>query len=279
MSVLRVGLIGAKIGRSRLATALETLCRLHGYTLDFTPIETDGRAAFDFSAEVDALRAAGWTGVTVTHPHKTLAAAYAGTALVPYARRLGASNTLVFGPALSGHNTDYLGFLAAWRAKMGDRVPGRVAMAGAGGVARAIAPALVALGAEDVAVWDANPVRAEALARDFDGVRAVTCASAAETARGAAGLVNATPLGMAGVPGSAFDPAQIGGQSWAFDAVYTPTDTEFLRCAAQRDLDVLTGFDLFQHMALGTFEAYTGVMPDPAESLPLLDALRPVEPA
>ena len=82
---------------------------------------------------------------------------------------------------------------------------------------------------------------------------------------------------MGGHPGTAFDPALLGPQSWAFDAVYTPTDTTFLTDAAVRGLKVLTGFDLFRFMALETFRIYTGIAPDPARILPALDPLRPKE--
>lgn len=276
---LRIGLIGAGIARSRFATAMGLLADRHGLALEFTPVDTAGRAGFVFASFVERLVTQGWTGVSVTHPHKTEAAAWAGAAMRPEVRALGAANTLVFRPALAGHNTDYLGFLGAWAAIMGDHPPGRVAVAGAGGVARAVAPALLRLGASEVAVWDADPARAAALARDVPGLRALTLPEVPEAVRAADGLVNATPLGMHGHPGSAVDPALIGPQAWAFDAVYTPTDTAFLTCAAAAGLTVLTGFDLFRHMALASFAAYTGIAPDPAEALPLLAPLCPKEAA
>lgn len=275
MSVLRAGLIGEHIGRTRLPFALEIMCGMAGWTLEFELIDTAGRGDFDFGATVDGLRAKGWTGVTVTHPWKTRAADYAGGAMLPELRGLGASNTLVFGPRLSAHNTDFTGFIGAWQASM-DGPPGRVAMAGAGGVARALGPALARLGAEEIALWDTEAARAEALAGMIGPVARVVSPGQAEPAiRAAAGLVNATPMGMREYPGSAFDAALIGPQKWAFDAVYTPTETRFLRDAAAAGLTTLSGFDLFRHMAIGSFHAYTGIALDPARVLPKLDALNP----
>ncbi|MGB3556723.1 MAG: hypothetical protein WBA25_19015, partial [Jannaschia sp.] len=89
------------------------------------------------------------------------------------------------------------------------------------------------------------------------------------------GLVNCTPMGMAPHGGSAFDAAGIGGQGWAFDAVYTPTETPFLIAARAAGLAVMTGFDLFRFMAMASFAVYTGRVPDPATTLPELDALKP----
>ena len=272
MRSLRIGLIGAGIGRSRLARALDLMCADHGIALDFTPIDTAGLAGFDFAATIRRLRDAGWHGVTVTHPYKTHAFA-ASDRMAPGTGDLGAANTLLFrdGDVL-GTNTDYSGFRGAWTARMA-APPGRVAMAGAGGVARAVAPALRAAGAE-VTVWDRDAARARALAAAF-GLRAVDADDAAAAAAGAAGLVNCTPLGMGDDGGSAFPLDWIGPQRWAFDAVYTPTDTPFLRRAADEGLTILSGFDLFRHMAMDSFAAYTGIAPDPATTLPRLQALRP----
>ncbi|PWJ19223.1 shikimate dehydrogenase family protein [Jannaschia seohaensis] len=272
LTPLRCGLIGENIGRSRLALALAIMAEDHGGRLEFTPIDTADDPSFDFDATVARLMAEGWTGVTVTHPWKTHAAAWAGAAMVPEAQGLGASNTLTFHP-VTGHNTDHAGFLAAWPAIL-ERPPGRVAVAGAGGVARAIVPALITLGATEVSVWDLNPDAATELAART-GARAVAADAAQAVTRAADGLVNCTPRGMAPDTGSAFPADWIGGQSWAFDAVYTPTETPFLRTARAAGLAVMTGFDLFRYMAMASFAAYTGIRPDPATTLPKLDALKP----
>lgn len=280
MSTLRAGLIGDHIGQSRLSAGLGIMCADHGLTLDFQMIDSALDPAFDFTATVDRCRAAGWTGVTVTHPYKANAADYAGTDAADAVRLLGASNTLTFAPRLAAHNTDFTGFIAAWRGIFGDRAPGRVAMAGAGGVARALGPALARLGATDIAIWDAQDANARDLARRIGPVaRAVAMAEAGDVIRAADGLVNATPMGMTYHPGSAFDADLIGAQAWAFDAVYTPTDTAFLTTAAASDLAVLSGFDLFRYMAMNSFDAYTGIAPDPATTLPKLARLRPAEDA
>lgn len=275
MTVLKAGLIGEHISRTRLPFALKILCDRAGMDLDFKLIDSAGRDEFDFDATVDGLRGQGWTGVTVTHPWKTHAARYAGQGMLADLRGLGASNTLTFGPPLAGHNTDFTGFIAAWHAGM-TRTPGRVAMAGAGGVARALGPALARLGASDIAVWDNRPGAAQALV-DLIGAPARAVAEKDRTAAiaQADGLVNATPMGMAEYSGSAFDTASLGPQSWAFDAVYTPTDTRFLTDAAAAGLTTLSGFALFQHMAIGSFRAYTGITLDPDAVLDELGTLKP----
>lgn len=276
MDKLTAGLIGSHIKKTRLPRALRLLCDAAGIQFQFELIDTDGMADFHFEATVKDLKARNWSGVTVTHPYKTYAARYAGENLLPEIARLGASNTLVFGPPLSGHNTDFTGFISAWRAGMGDTSPGKVAMAGAGGVARALAFALVELGATSISIWDVEPGKAGQLADECGGpARAVSPDQANTAVNTADGLVNATALGMDHAPGMAFDAHHIGSQNWAFDAVYTPTNTAFLKTCRAAGLECLTGFDLFCHMAIGSFEAYTGREVDKPSALQKLSGLRP----
>lgn len=274
---LTAGLIGEHISRTRLPAALEILCAEYGYDLSFELIDSANRAPFDFRATVNEVRSWGWTGVSVTHPFKISAASYAASGMAADATHLGAANTLVFeGDKVLGKNTDYTGFISAWRHNMGGAAPGRVAMAGAGGVAAAIAPALLELGAEEIALWDVAPEKATALAAKLIGnVRVVTAAEAIAATHEADGLVNATAIGMVEYPGSAFAAKAIHSQKWAFDAIYTPPETLFLATARQAGLTTISGFELFKHMALRTFAAYTRVTPYQPAMLPRLDSLRP----
>jgi len=271
------GLIGEHISRTRLPAALDILCAEYGYDLAFELIDSADRPGFNFRVVVDELKSWGWTGVTVTHPFKISAASYAAGGMVPAVSHLGASNTLIFATnRTEGHNTDYTGFVNAWRSTMKDAAPGRVAMAGAGGVAAALAPALLHLGAEEIALWDIDPIKASALKSKLEGnIRLVSAAEAVAATHEADGLVNATALGMVEYPGMAFAANAIGSQAWAFDAVYTPPVTRFLGTAQEAGLTAISGFELFKHMALKTFEAYTGVAPDEVSMLPKLNVLRP----
>ena len=276
MKSLRCGLIGDHIGQTRFPAALQLMCQEAGIELSFELIDTAGQSDFDFAKFVDGLRADNWHGVSVTHPYKQDAADYAGEGMPSELRQLGASNILVFGDTLTGLNTDYSGFMSAWALQLPTTSVGAVALAGAGGVARAIGPALVELGASEITIFDTSTDRAKDLAN-----RLGPCATIAspdqwpEAIKGADGLVNATPLGMAYNPGSAFAADLIGKQAWAFDAVYTPTDTQFLADCSHAGLTTLTGFDLFQHMAIRSFQTYTGISPNPNVTLSKLAVLRP----
>lgn len=278
MTTLRAGLIGDHISRTRLPAALAIMCAEIGWTLEFPLLDTAEDRSISLRGAIDHARTEDWTGITVTHPWKRDARVYAGDGMVPQVAHLGAANTLVFrearGADMTGFNTDYTGTLAAFEAA---KLPvGACLMVGAGGVAEAIGPALLALGCPDLAILDLDGQRAEDLASSIGPTaRAIPSEALPEAVSTASGLINATPLGMAEYPGSAIPRELLGGQVWAFDAVYTPTDTEFLQNATDAGLATLTGFELFRHMAIRSFEAYTGVTLDPSRILPKLEVLRP----
>lgn len=136
---LKLGLIGTNIQKTRLPFGLDILSRQKGFALDFTLHDSKLVDGFDFDACLAACRAEGYRGTAVTHPFKTMAWDRAAR-IVGVPDTLGSSNCLRFEEGgWPGSNTDFSGFLKAWQSRMGVVRPGRVAMAGAGGVARSIA--------------------------------------------------------------------------------------------------------------------------------------------
>ena len=263
---VKAGLIGENISRSRFSAAVGGLCQDAGIDWDFTLFDTARISSFDFDQHINKLITDGFSGVTVTHPFKTRADARTDRR-DGYPQVLGASNLLKFGEGIAAFNTDYLGMKAAWRDVFGDQTPGRVAVAGAGGVSRAIIAALRDLGATRIDLWDTKIGAAKTLMSQLDPNREfIHAATPAKAIPLADGLVNATPLGMREYPGTAFPTNLIGPQRWVFDAVYTPIETQFMQDAKAAGLKRLSGFDLFKHMAVNSFAAYTGLpAPDPTQ--------------
>lgn len=269
---IRLGLIGDNIARSRspdLHRLAGRLCGLDvGYEL-FVPPDM-GK---DFDEVFDACRQSGVRGVNVTYPYKEAVAARVRIEDEP-TRRIGSINTVVFGPGdAAGYNTDHTGFLAAYREAFGGMKPGRVVLVGAGGVGKAVAFGLATLGAEALTVVDRDEVKARALAEavaaaSADAVATSFTGKADEVVRAADGIVNCTPSGMTGHPGSAVPADLLGPQSWAFDAVYTPVDTPFKLAAEAAGLKVLSGYELFFRQGIDAFRIFTGRTP------PDLDVLR-----
>ena len=76
------------------------------------------------------------------------------------------------------------------------------------------------------------------------------------------GIVNCTPVGMVGYPGSPVPAERLGPQRWAFDAVYTPVETLFKQQAEAAGLTVLSGYELFFHQGIEAFRIFTGRVAD-----------------
>lgn len=274
---LRAGLVGSNIGKTRFGAAMREMCGQAGIALQFELIDTGHSEGFDFEEKIRTLIERGWDGISVTHPYKLQAAGVATGGMAEASAGLNAANLLIFGDdGATGHNTDHTGFLEMWGDVMGGEPPGRVAMAGAGGVGSAIGHALAKLGASRISIWDIRADRAEQLARAIGGPAQAVRDERVEAVVGDAdGLVNATALGMAPYAGSAFNPAWLTSQRWAFDAVYTPAQTPFLRAAEATGITSISGFELFKHMAIRSFEAYTGIVPNVEATLKRLDDMRP----
>ena len=107
-----------------------------------------------------------------------------------------------------------------------------VALIGAGGVGKAIAFALANLGVAELGIFDADRAKAEALVMQLRGRLQVRVADdVAGALRDAAGVVNATPVGMLPDRGMAVPQALLHRDLWVADAVYTPLWTPLLTAA------------------------------------------------
>lgn len=258
---LLLGLIGDSIAQSRSPLLHRLAGAQNGLAVRYDRLVPPDMAR-DFDAVFDHCAASGYRGVNVTYPYKERVTSRVAIP-DPLVRAIGAVNTVLFGEETpEGHNTDHSGFIATYRAARGADAPGAVCLIGTGGVGRAIAFALVALGAREIRLVDRDPARAAALAADLratgaDGVEQYPDAEAA--ARGATGLINCTPVGMGGLGGTALPAHAMPGADWAFDAVYTPTDTLFLGDAAAAGLAVISGWELFFWQGVHAWSLFSGL--------------------
>ncbi|MDH3513074.1 MAG: shikimate dehydrogenase, partial [Gammaproteobacteria bacterium] len=243
---LKLGLIGDNIAQSRAPCLHEMAGRLTNLTISYerlVPRELGTR----FEEIFASCEANGFRGINVTYPYKELAASKVKIN-DPVVRAMGAVNTVLFersGPI--GFNTDYSGMIAAYRGVLGDRAAGRVCMIGAGGVGKAVAFAMLKLGLERLWIVDLDRRKAENLAARLKAVSPATPVSVADDAEAIAahvdGLVNCTPVGMVGHEGTPLPREQMRSGQWAFDAVYTPIDTQFLTDAVAEGLIAISGYE------------------------------------
>lgn len=264
---VRLGLIGDNIARSQSPRLHELAGRLCGLKVTYERL-VPADMGRSFEAVFEACRGEGFRGINITYPYKEKVTEFL-TVPDRAIAAIGACNTVLFGEdGPTGHNTDYTGFMAAFRAAFGNASPGKVAMAGGGGVGKAVAFGLAGLGCEELVVYDKSPERVtpllDALGRAGFALKARAASSIGDAVEDAEGLVNCTPLGMVGYPGSAIPASLIGRQRWAFDAVYTPVETEFLIDCRSAGLEVVSGYELFFHQGVDAFHLFTGLEVDTA---------------
>lgn len=217
-----------------------------------------------------------WLGMSVTMPHKgTVVAELDG--LTGVAERLGAVNCVYWaadedGDRLVGDNTDGAGVVWSLRTQLGVAdLACRVAVIGAGGAARACIAALASAGAVDIAVLNRTAERAEGAAALAPGIGRV---GSAEDLPGADIVINATPLGMAGVDDSHESGFVPGPGVVALDLVYHPLETPWLARARANGARTANGVGMLIGQAAAAFERWTGVpAPTDAMTAAVADAL------
>jgi shikimate dehydrogenase len=195
--------------------------------------------------------------------------------LSPAARAIDAVNTIVVRDGkLTGYNTDATGFERAIGALVKASNHGPVALIGAGGVGKAIAHALAALGIAELAVFDRDRAKAEQIAAQLHDRQKMRIAENVEDAvQGAVGLVNGTPIGMLPDRGTPVPEALLHRGLWVADAVYTPLWTPLLTAAKANGAEIMTGRDLAVHQAADAFELFTGLAPSIVEMGNAFDAV------
>ena len=264
-----VGLIGANIEKSLSPLLHEDAFAAAGIRGHYHLMDLDrlpGRMLADL---LGAAATSGFAGVNVTYPCKEAVLPLLD-AVSAEARQIGAVNTVTIDNdrRTTGYNTDRVGFRLSFEEALGrGAVSGKTAvLVGAGGAGRAVAFALCDLGAARVLVYDTDARRAAALVADVTlHVGAGRCRAidaVAPALADAAGVVNATPIGMLGFPGIPVPVEAVAPRHFVADIIYTPLETALVKAARARGARVLTGGGMCVFQAAEAFRLFTGIAPD-----------------
>ena len=225
----------------------------------------------DLPATIERLRSGDVLGANLTVPHKVAAMRLVDRpdALV---ERVGALNTIINrGGLLHATNTDVAGITGALR-EAGIEAGGKdVVLLGAGGAARAVVVAMRTAGAKRVTIANRTAANAHALAivggPDLD-MRYAPLDVADATFRRAVSeaqiVIQSTSMGMlhgpaegdSPVPAELFSPGQV-----AFDLVYVPEETPFLRASAAAGATTVGGLMMLIHQGAEAFRLWLGQEP------------------
>ena len=259
---LKLGLIGDNIAASRAPDLHRIAGRLNNMDVQYDRlIPKELNQTFD--QVLESCRDNGYQALNITYPYKEHVVSQV-TINDPMVRAIAAVNTVVFDGTLSkAYNTDYTGFIAAYEQVRASAAPGVCCLVGTGGVGRALAFGLVKLGADEIRLFDLDNAKAQQLAYDLNALDPQTVVTAVDDLDVATancdGLLNGTPLGMVGYPGSAFEPKAIANAAWVFDAVYTPIETMFLQNAKAAGAQIISGYELFFFQGVHAWRHFSGL--------------------
>lgn len=204
-------------------------------------------------------------GLSVTIPHKMAVMPFL-THVESAAQGIGACNTIAFVDGqMAGYNTDYraaMDCLSEAVAKVDSRpnpFEGKaVLLLGAGGVSRAIGYGLAQRHAA-ITVAGRNHVAAEELASSLSGKwipweeRHMIQPSI---------LVNGTPIGMfPDVDSTPYKTNNLHEDTLAFDTIYNPEQTLFIKGARAKGCNIITGLQMFVRQAAYQYRLFTGLEP------------------
>lgn len=266
-----IGLIGANIMKS-LAPALHIdAFEAAGISGHYHLMDVDQLPGRTLPDLLHAARTAGFLGVNITFPFKQAVIPLLD-ALSAQAEETGAVNTVVMDAdgKMTGHNTDRAGFRLNFEDGLGRAAAeGKTAvLVGAGGAGSAVAFALMDLGLKTLAIADTNQDRARALAADvarhYGPDRARAAERVEEEIAAADGVVNASPIGMTGIPGNPVPVAALRPSHFVADVIYSPMRTELIAAAAAIGARTLTGGGMCVYQGVDAFRLFTGIEPDVA---------------
>lgn len=246
--------------------AFVALGLLHQYSAIDTPTE-------QLSENLAKIKRKEWAGANITIPHKQAVFSLLEN-FTEIAIEAQAVNTIYWeGKRLVGHNTDVAGFLADLDAHGMGIHSAPVILFGAGGSARGVAVGLLKRHCE-VRILARNLEKARQLATELEEVsnkyhsKIVFYESNPKNLKTACQnavlAVNCTPLGMAKNRDASpwFPMVNFPMSLLAYDLVYNPADTLFVRQARAYGAKAVSGLGMLIHQGALAFQHWTGISPN-----------------
>ena len=209
-------------------------------------------------------RVGGFDGVNVTTPHKASVIAL----LDEVDSKAKLINAVIcihrVNNKLTGYNTDILGFAYSLRQSGIDVEGNSFAVIGAGGSAQAVGAVLAEGNAEKVSVFNRTPENAESLKAtinevnpdvqvDIHGLDDMGDSSAFDC------VINTSTVGMSpGTDSSPVPDSFFNSETLAFDLIYNPKQTAFLKIAEKAGCKTLNGMQMLVAQAVYSVEIWMG---------------------
>jgi shikimate dehydrogenase len=232
-------------------------------------------------AAIEGCRRMGFIGLNLTVPHKLLATEMVDV-LDASAKEWGAVNTIRFevqapdgswsgvgqvedanaGPIrAAGFNTDAEGLSRSLQEDLGQGLLGaKVLVLGAGGAGRAAALKLAKEGVAELYLVNRSPDKVAALSAEIAKLGGPGKVTVGYPTSSIDLILNATSAGLRASDPLPYDPSQfdLRQASAAYDMIYRPAQTAFLRAAAEAGCRCANGLGMLLHQGARAMELWTG---------------------
>ena len=241
----------------------------HGIFGEYKKIEVQPS---DLKSLVISKKEQGFSGLNITIPHKEKVTEICDE-LSESARILQAVNLITFkNNLIYGDNTDGGGFVESFKEDFPDiNLSGlRIGILGAGGAAKSIALSLSKENPKKIFVFNRNIDRAEKLVEkvNFHAAEPFHIDDIDLKKLSINLLINATPVGMAGMTDTNFiNFKNIEGIEIFADIVYNPENTENIILARSQNIKTMGGLGMLLYQAIPSFESFLGVRPKVSNGL------------
>ena len=265
----KAAVIGFPVKHSWSPTIHNYWIKEHGISGEYKKIEVHPS---DLKSLVILKKDQGFSGLNITIPHKEKVTEICDE-LSESARVLQAVNLITFkNNIIYGDNTDGGGFVESLKEDFPDINLSslRIGILGAGGAAKSIALSLSKENPKKIFVFNRNIDRAEKLLEkvNFHAAEPLNIDDINLKKLSIDLLINATPVGMAGMTDTNFiNFKNIGGIEFFADIVYNPENTESMSLARSQNIKTMGGLGMLLYQAVPSFESFFGVRPEVTNGL------------
>lgn len=209
----------------------------------------------------------GYSGTNLTIPHKINAMEFLDE-IDNSAKKIGAVNTVLFKDGkMIGYNTDAFGFIENIDKKIENwRNNDKALIIGTGGASRAVLHGLLENGIKDITIVNRTLEKARFLADEFD-INYDSLGNLQNLISERNLIINTTSMGMNDLNALKVNFSNASENTIAYDIVYTPLMTEFLKNAQSKNLRAVDGLGMLLFQAAKSFEIWFGTYPQISSDL------------
>ncbi len=253
------GIIGNPIGHSFSPVLQNTILRRFNKNGIYVPFKVEGG---DLKKSVEGMYAIGIKGLNVTVPHKRAVMNFL-CGIDNTANKIGAVNTLKYTEnGYEGYNTDILGLKKSFEINCIDVSGKRAMVIGAGGAANSAVMLFAEMGAAKIVIANRTIEKAEALKKQAEMFYStdieVISINDINNCEKPNIILNATSVGMGEGNNQSpiSDNSLFVGVECAFDVIYTPWETKFLKDAKACGCTAVNGFDMLIYQGIASYEIW-----------------------